>query len=101
MDVPLLANTPDFYGRTALSTSGPKCRAELKQRLFLCGRFEHGEQVHTSVTSRVNFAVDHDPTIVSVNGAPPRVALKFLRHLEHFKAEIDAREQGQRLRLYR
>ena len=83
----MLAHTPDSNGRTALGSAGPKCRAVFRERLFLCSRYE--------LASRVCFALDHDPAAAHLTGGtPPKVALKFLRHHDHFRAEIDAREQA-------
>ena len=49
--------------------------------------------MHSSVTRRVYFALDHNPA-AAVNGAAPRVALKFLRHYEHFSAEVVVRDHA-------
>ncbi len=103
----LVARTPTAAGRTPLGVAGPLCRAALHRRLFVCGRYELRECVHHSATSRVDFALDHGGGVgSSVPGAaaagaagvvalgPVAVALKFLRHKEHFDAELRARERA-------
>jgi serine/threonine protein kinase len=88
--LPELMKLPDLSGRTAMGVANSKCRAAIMQRILLCSRFELGEQVHSSVTSRVFFALDYGQS--STN--PPRVALKFIRHREHFQTEITARQEA-------
>ncbi len=78
--------TPNSAGRTPYGVAGPLCRAEIRRRLFLRGRFELQECAHASATSRVLLAVDWGAG--RAKGTP--VALKFMRHGEHFAAELRA-----------
>lgn len=88
-NVPDIALRPDATGRTALGVAGPLCKAALKRRLYLFGRYEVTEQVHTSATSRVFFALDHDADGSTV---VPRIVLKFMWLRDQFNAEVDVRK---------
>ena len=88
--VELLALTLDEHGRRAVDIATPLCKGEILKRLFLCGRFEikDGPPLHMSGTSRVHYAIDHDPSLPEKR----QVVLKFMKNRDQWEREILQRQ---------
>lgn len=96
-----LVDLCDKEGRTVYSVSKAKCRALFDKYLFLFGRYDilsNDPRGHSSPTSCVIFAHDRSPMRNPTE--PSFVALKLMRHEEHFKREQTMRADNQLLPEY-
>ena len=89
---PELAKMEDPEGREAMHIASPKCKKAILSCIYFFRRYEIitlAQPHYQTKTSLVHLAIDHESDDLN-----KMVALKFLRHRDHFDREITARSTG-------
>ena len=89
---PELAKMEDPEGREAMHIASPKCKKAILSCIYFFRRYEIitlAQPHYQTKTSLVHLAIDHESDDLN-----KMVALKFLRHRDHFDRECTARSAG-------
>ena len=89
---PNLAKVEDKEGREAVHIASPKCKKAILSCIYFYRRYEIitlSQPHYQTKTSLVHLAIDHESNEVN-----KMVALKFMRHRDHFLRETEVRSAG-------